>query len=280
MGLARELSFPRDFMSQPGWPEEGRQADQSGRRPPDDWGDQPPRAPSGMSGGMKACLILACVLGFCCLLCCGVFGYFVYTMVPKVSNTAAEVDAARGEIAQINLPAGFEPKTSAKFDNFLFSMVLVEYENPGHATLLMMEMKVKIKGADNSQLQMRQQFEQKRGSDFGPMKNAKMETKIIKIRGSDSSCTFTTYEDGDGAFPDRRADKKGDKKAGQKADNQKADQQKADQQKADQKADKKKEIRHRISGEFDGKNGMVVFEIDFDDTYKEADIVKMLESIK
>ena len=35
-----------------------------------------------------------------------------------------------------------------------------------------------------------------------------------------------------------------------------------------------------IAGQFEGKNGFAVINIDFDDTYKEADFIKMLESIQ
>jgi hypothetical protein len=245
-------------MSQSDWPEEGRRSDhpdRAGQRPPDDWGDQAQRPPSGMSGGMKACLVVLCVVGFCCLLCCGVFGFMVYSMVPKISTAPADIDAARDDIAKINLPAGFEPKSSAKFDNFIFSMLMVEYSNPGHATLMMMQMRTKFAGANDAQLPMRQQFEQRRVTEFGPMTNAKIETKTIKIKGRDCTCTFTQYEEAGGG-PGKKADTKSDKKASKKTE------------------------RRRIQGDFDGKNGLVLFEIDFDDTYKEADIVKMLENIQ
>jgi hypothetical protein len=166
-------------MSQSDWPEEGRRPDQpdrSGQRPPDDWSDQPHGPPSGMSGGMKACLIIICVLGFCCLLCCGVFGYIGYTSIPKVSESPAEVDAARDEIAKIDLPPGFVPKNSAKMDNFAFSMIWVLYENPGHARLMMAQFGSKLGPANNMQMGMRQQFEIRRGTEFGPMVNVNSET--------------------------------------------------------------------------------------------------------
>jgi hypothetical protein len=38
---------------------------------------------------------------------------------------------------------------------------------------------------------------------------------------------------------------------------------------------------HRIEGDFDGKSGPAIIVIDYDDdTYKEADIIKMLEHIQ
>jgi hypothetical protein len=243
-------------MSQSDWPEEGRRpdnADRSGQRPPDDWSERPSGPPSGMSGGMKACIVLICVVGLCCLLCCGVVGFFGYSMVPKVSEAPADVEAARDQIAKIDLLPGFVPKSSAKIDNLFFAMSMVEYESPGHASLMMMQMHPKMGKGDDMMLPMRQQFEQKRVthvSNVGPMQNAKIETKVLKIKGRDCSFTFTKSEPAAGRVPGPKAGG-GNKKV----------------------AVAKKSDR-------DGKNGMVLINIDFDDTYKEADIVKMLESIQ
>jgi hypothetical protein len=248
-------------MSQPDWPEEGQRPDREhrpGQRPPDDW-DQAPAPPSGMSGGMKACIIIVCVLGFCCVLCCGVFGYLGYTMMPKVSENPADVDATRAAICKIDLPAGFKPKSSIKVDNFFMSMPMVVYEDPGHATLMLMEMHVKIQGGDFNNQMMRQQFEQKRSIEVGRLENSKTETKTIKIKGQDCQFTITT---GEQRSPAGGGGKGGDGKADPG------------------KAGGKKNIRHAIEGSFEGNGGAAIIVINFDDTYKEADIIKMLENIQ
>jgi hypothetical protein len=228
-------------MSQSDWPEEGRRpdnADQAGRQPPGAWDEPAAPPPSGMSGGMKACLILVGVGGVCALLCCGVGGYFFYTARPKISNDAADIDAARDEIAKLNLPAGFKPKQMMKTDNLIMPMIMVQYENPGHAELNMMQMRLKFGGKD-AQKGMRQSAQQPNMPNMQALNNAKSETKNIKIRGREYPFNFTQGED--------RATKK---------------------------------PRHRIQGQFDVENdGMATIAIDFDDTYKDADFVKMLESI-
>jgi hypothetical protein len=289
-------------MSQSAWPEEGRQpdhADRSGQRPPEDWGGQPPGPPSGMSGGMKACLIVICVLGACCLLCCGGFGYLGYAMVPKVSTVPAEIDAAREEIAKINIPAGFEPKNSLKIDNWFCNVSMVEYSNPGHANLMMLQMRAKI-GGPGAMQGIRQSIEQQRVThvEIGPKANAKVETRMLKIKGKDCQFTFTTGDLGVVRGANKRAADKtpadkapaektpADKGATDKgatdkgpADKGPADKGPADKGPAD-KTPAKNGGREHIMGDFDGKNGLVVIDVDFDDTYKEADIVKMLESIQ
>jgi hypothetical protein len=239
-------------MSQPNWPEEGRRPNQPGQPPNQQWNEQPP-PPSGMSGGMKACLIIISVLGVCCLVCCGIVGYGIYSFVPKVTENPADIDAARNEIATIDLPAGLKPKTLLKFDNFLMSMPMVVYEDAGHATLMLMQIKIKYAGAEQMQAGMRQQFEQRRTVEVGRMENSKTETKTIKIKGKDCPFVITTGETRDNRGGGGAG---GDKKAA------------------------KKTVRHQMEGSFEGKDGQAVIVIDFDDTYKEADMIKMLENIK
>jgi hypothetical protein len=252
-------------MSQPAWPEEGgrpEHTDRSGQRPPDDWNEQPPRPPSGMSGGMKACLVVICVVGLCCLLCCGAFGYLGYSMVPKMSSAPGDVNAALNQIAQMTLPPGLEPKDTGKSDNFMFSMVFVFYQNPGHARLMMGQFATKLGGgANDMQKGMRQQFDMRRNVEFHPMVNEKSETKNIKIKGKDYPFVIASGEE----ETVKVVPAGGNNKAPKKVEN---------------KAPEKVERHHRISGEFDGKGGMAVIVIDFDDTYKEADFIKMLETIQ
>lgn len=281
-------------MSQSEWPEEGRRpdsADRAGRRPSDDWGDQPP-PPSGMSGGMKACLIIGGLLGLCCILCCGVFGYMGYKMVPRLTNNAADINAYRDQIAKIDLPPGFEPKSGGKTDNFMFSMIFVFYENPGHARLMMGQFGSKMGGGPEMQGGMRQQFEVQRSSEFHDMANEKTETRNLKIKGHEYPFVFATGEEefgaGPGRFgrrrdrgqgsPEKEGGKENGKKEGKSVPLAKKEIEKPDA--GEKKEGEKKSIHHRISGSFDGKQGLAEIVIDFDDTYKEADIVKMIENIQ
>jgi hypothetical protein len=237
-------------MSQPNWPEEGRRPNnpnQPGQPPNEQWSQQPP-PPSGMSGGMKACLIIICIVGFCCVLCCGGVIYFGYSLRPQTSEDAADINAARNEIATIDVPAGLKPKTLFKFDNFAVSVPMVLYDDPGHASLMLMQIRIKIPGMDPFAEGMKQSFEQKRTVEVGRMEASKTETKMIKIKGKEYPFVFTTGE-----------------KRGEGGDGKKA---------------AKKSERHEITGTFEGKDGQAVIVINFDDTYKEADMIKMLENIK
>jgi hypothetical protein len=232
-------------MAENEWNQEFKDPEETpGRRGPsrDQWDDAPQPKP-GMSGGMKAFLIVAAVLGACCLLCCGVGGYFIYSVAHgiKQSQDSAEVNAARNEIATINFPAGFEPMQMFKMDNFMMLMTAVEYENPAvHGHISLAEMKLKVGGSpQQTQTQMRQQLDQQGFGKRKVLRNSKAETKTIKIKGHECSFTFTQ-----GVDP----------------------------------VDKKK--MHEVSGVFDGKRGIAFITIEMDDSaYKEDAIVKMLENI-
>jgi hypothetical protein len=231
-------------MAENQWSDEFRGSEETPRRPApsgDQWegGGQPPKA--GMSGGMKAFLIIAAILGTLCVLCCGIGGFFVYSFVPKVSTNPADINAARDEVAKIELPAGFEPAQMFKIDNFMMTMTAVGYKNPAiHGSINFAQMKLKVGDPAQRDQAMRQQLD-KQG--FGTPKfltNAKSETKTIKIKGQDCNFVF----------------KRGDDSATKK--------------KADQ-----------ISGVFEGNHGPVSISIEMDDSaYKEDAIVKMLEAIQ
>lgn len=209
--------------------------------PPDRWeGEAPPPKP-GMSGGMKAFLILVAILGTCCLLCCGIGGFFVYQMFPKMSKIPAEVNAGRDEIAKLQLPAGFEPVSMFKIDNFMMSMIAVEYRNTAiHGRISLAQMQLKVGDAAQRDEAMRQQMERNGLGAPKNLINVKSETKTVEIKNQECQFTFKHGED-----PATR-----------------------------------KKMR-QVSGVFEGNHGPVWISIDMDDAaFKEDAIVKMLEGIK
>src|SRR5580698_4231471 len=150
-------------MAENQWSDEFREPEQPSRRPepaPDQWGGEAPPPKAGMSGGMKAFLIIVAILGTGCVLCCGVVGFFAYQMVPKISQNPAEVNAARDEIAKIELPAGFQPVTMFKMDNFFMNMTAVEYRDSAiDGRFSMAEMQLKVGEPAQRDQAMRQQLE-------------------------------------------------------------------------------------------------------------------------
>src|ERR1700685_6172 len=166
------------------------------RRPRDPWDDAsslpPPR--TGMSGGMKAVLIIVGILGTCSLLCCGVLFYIGYSFSKgiKQSENPAEVDQARNEMCTISLPKGFKPQRMFGMDNFLMSMTAVEYRNPDvHGNVTLASMQLKMGNKKQSEVQVRQQLETQGFSRTNVLDDSKSETKTIKIKGRDCKFEFT-----------------------------------------------------------------------------------------
>jgi hypothetical protein len=231
-------------MAENQWNDEFREPEQPFRRPdptPDQWGGEAPPPKAGMSGGMKAFLIIVAILGTGCVLCCGVVGFFAYQMVPKISQNPAEVNAARDEIAKIELPAGFQPVTMFKMDNFFMNMTAVEYRDSAiDGRFSMAEMQLKVGEPAQRDQAMRQQLEKQGIGTPKTLRNAKSETKSIEIKGQECSFAIKRGED---------------------------------------PVSKKKICQ--VAGLFTGKRGPVWLSLEMDNqAFKEDAIVKMLEEIK
>jgi len=234
-------------MSQNDWDDEfkDREPQPNAPRPsPDPWADDREQQPkkTGMSSGMKALLILGAIGGACFLLCCGGIALFVYSMVPKMSRDPAAINAARDNIAKIDLPKGFEPVQMFKTDNFFVTMQAVVYENRAvNGRIMLATANLKVGDpAQRNQVQITEQMEQQGFGRREVLQNAKMETKKLKIRGKEYPFEFA---EGD----DPTTHKK----------------------------------RWQISGLFEGARGPTLILIQIDESaYKEQEIVKMLEGIQ
>jgi hypothetical protein len=201
----------------------------------------PPKA--GMSGGMKAFLIVVAILGTCLLLCCGGSALLSYFWLPKESTDPAQINVARDAIARINLPAEFKPARMFKINNFMTSITIVSYQNASvHGDITLLEMNVKLGGLKaNEQIQSQmQQLERQGFAEHIRLINVNSTTKTIKINGRD--CVFEFLEGEDPAT---------------------------------------KTKRHQIAGVFAGRHGPVLVSINMDDSaYHEDEIVKMLQTIQ
>jgi hypothetical protein len=200
---------------------------------------QPPKA--GMSGGMKACLIVAAIFGCCCVLCCGIGGYLAYSFVPKISQNAADIDAARSAMANITLPPGYAPTQLVKIDNLMLSVTRVVYKNiADHGEISLSDVQIKFGNPAQREEIMRQQLERQGFGPPKPLSNAKTETKEISIKGRDCNFLFKRGEE----------------------------------------AGTKRKVR-QITGVFEGNNAPVSINIEMDDSaYKQDAVIKMLEGIK
>ena len=158
----------------------------------------PPPARRGMGSGAKVLLTLGMVLGVVLLLCCGVAGYFVYSVRHSVVTDPAAVRQITAKIVTIDLPPQFTPTLA--IDNLSIPgtgvsfSVAVYTENPaGNAITLAT---FKGKGVDQTrQQQLETQIKQ---SISGEPSGAKQMTvdeshqRTVTVRGKPVSFTFST----------------------------------------------------------------------------------------
>ena len=93
---------------------------------------------------------------------------------PEDLQNPAEVNAARDDIAKINLPAGFQPVTMFKMDNFFMTMTAVEYRDSAiDGRFSMAEMQLKVGEPSQRDQAMRQQLEKQGIGTPKTLRNAK-----------------------------------------------------------------------------------------------------------
>jgi len=230
----------------------------------DEFGEPQPRPPQkkGMSTGVKVIIILACSIFGIMLVCCGV-GYFlvVYPLQNAASNDPTVIAEVTEEIAEIDIPPGYRPKMSLNLkiaDSWLLRQIpdmqkidrirFVVYDTGTEkGVFILMEIvgeEVRLEQFGKAQeQQMRRQMEQQQGDQKMRRVNVQdSEIKVFKIRGKKRQFTLAKGVD-----------------------------------------QETKQTYRQVSGTFAGKskNAVVFFMLQVpEDQYKEAEVVKMIKSIK
>lgn len=195
----------------------------------------------GMSTAVKVILILFAVFGGGALLCCGGFVYFAYRMMPTVTERPEEVIAAQKELADITLLPELKPKMAATMDNFFVDGKLIMFaSDDAKSNLMLFKIKLKVGNDPNQEAQIREAMQKESGSDNRRLDSEKTETRKITVKGVEEEFSFISGED----------------------------------------PKTKRKVR-RITGTFQGKTGDVhlLYQTD-EESYKEEDAVKMIESVK
>lgn len=96
---------------------------------PEDPNTQPTKGKSSGGGCGKVVLIIGGVGLVIMLLCCGVGGYMMYSFMPKISTTPAEVTEMTKKILEIKIPDDFVPETGMTMDNFAMTMRIATYKH-------------------------------------------------------------------------------------------------------------------------------------------------------
>ncbi|MBS0205182.1 MAG: hypothetical protein JSS49_19945 [Planctomycetes bacterium] len=100
--------------------------------------------PPKKSGGCGKTLLIVGGIGlFTMLLCCGVGGWFAWSVMPKVATNPAEVTAISKEILEMDIPKEFRPESAISMNNFAMTMKMATYKyNAGNLTIGTFRMKV------------------------------------------------------------------------------------------------------------------------------------------
>jgi hypothetical protein len=215
---------------------------------PNAYGEGPPARQ-----GSSAWAWILGIGGVALLLCCGGVGFGVWkvTQAAKqfIENAAIEdpvkIREQTAAMLQIEIPDKYQPKLGMNLGVFRMAIYQTEPEQPNPDDLLML-MEMTQFGANNQQQEqqlrqsMQQQMQQQRGNQN--FKSSKSETREIEIRGKKVSFEFTEGITGE----------PGEEKT-----------------------------VHMVSGIVQGKTGPVMLQLVApDENYDEAQVLKMLESIK
>jgi hypothetical protein len=167
---------------------------------------------------------------------------FSSTSLPPTGDRPADVTALQKEIADITLPADLKPKQSMRMENFMFSMKLTIFESDDSKTSLMLtEMKAKMGGGQNPQQDAQMRdVMRQQGMEQGPLTNVQTTSKKIKVKGVEEDFKFSSGED---------------PRTGRKV--------------------------RQVIGDFPGRKGdaHLIYRTE-EESYKEEDVIKMLESIQ
>lgn len=209
--------------------------------------DPEPPPKKGMSTGIKVLIILLCVFGGIGLLCCGGVVYIGFQFKNGFSEDPETVVSVTKKIAEIEIPATFSPVASVNFDFWFFPakvrMVIYQAKDQG-GVLTLMEMVIPGAADDKAQeQQFRQNMKQQgQGQNIRDLTIKKSVQKKFTIRGEEIAFTFAEAVD-------------------------------------EASKEKFRQVRGVFPGKEKGSAVMLMLQLR-EKQYKEAEVVKMIKSIK
>ena len=148
----------------------------------------------GMSTTTKVLIILACVGGFMCLLCCGGVFFWVQNVKQGTTYDAQEIAQRANDIAQMEIPANFHPKAAMNINMFVMEMKIVVYQaGKSDGVLILAQMDLPVGAQGNQEAQFQQALKQQHGGRNLNLKRA--ETREFEIRGKKVPFLFAEAQD-------------------------------------------------------------------------------------
>ena len=208
-------------------------------------GMQLPQEKKGMSTRAKVLISLVVGFGGLMLLCCGGVVWIGYHFADSVSEDPAEIAAVTDEMAEIDMPEGFDPKMSFDMkvpisgERIMAWIVYIDEESQSMLMLCGMGAAAGTQNPEQMQQQFKQSMQQQGMQQQQDMVSAQSETRQLTVRGEPASFTFTTG------------------------------------------VTESESPRIQVNGVFQGKTGPVILMMDADaEKYPEEQIVQMIEGIE
>ena len=190
---SRDQGFPEpnDSFGQPDEPAETQ----------DGWYDQPVHGPPpkkrGMSTTAKILIGFFCLSGFLFLLCCGGLIYIFTQFKIETDQDPILAEQRVKEIADIEIPEGFEPEVSGTADFFFISATFAAYEHEeADGALILGEVNLEIEAGPEAEEEIRRAIRQE--ANERRLKIKSIETREFEIRGETAEFTFAEAENEDG----------------------------------------------------------------------------------
>ena len=152
-----------------------------------DDGDAKAKPPRRKSSKMRVILIILGVCGLCCVLCCGVFAYFISSMIP--ATTPEGVRKKTQEIVAIEIPDSFKPMMAMSIPGLLRFAMYQRATGPDDGMLMVMGFNKQLPQGQNPEVEMREAMA-KQGQQEIEVDEDKTETREFTIRGEKSKFVF------------------------------------------------------------------------------------------
>ena len=149
---------------------------------------------SGMSGVLKAFIILGVIFGVCGLICVAGGVYFAMKLEFDVAEDPVRAAEISAEILEVEVPAGMEPVSGIHMDVVFVNMKMAFYEDPiTGADVAFAEIHSPMLSPDEMEQEIRQSMEEELALESDVMIRS-MERRDFEVRGETMPFQFVQGE--------------------------------------------------------------------------------------
>ena len=165
---------------------------------PDDPNVERPAVKQKSSGGCWSVVLIVGGLGlFVMLLCCGIGGWMVYSLMPKLTSNPAEVAEIGKQVIDLQIPDDFQADTAMTIDNFAMTMRMANFrQKDNKGTLLLGDFQLKF-GNPDQKLDIQQKRDQNNSKDGLKLEMGDSQVREFEVRGKQVPFRFSDAVDQD-----------------------------------------------------------------------------------